>query len=86
MSRTSRKNRLVLGTNNAISDISGQKHKVKDMVLTWDNLLVHRSEFYEKHPQLILRPRQEKIAVKVTRTQDVPDNLADPPITSDQFL
>jgi len=86
MNRIGGKNRLVLGTNNAISDISGQKHKVKDMRLTWDNKLVHWSEWYAKSPQLIIRPRQENIAVKITRTQNVPTELADPPITPSQYL
>ena len=86
MSRTSRKNRFVSGTNNFISDISGQKGKVKDSRLTWDNRLVFRHEWYEKHPQLILRPVQEHIAVSVTRTQDVPKELESPPITPSQFI
>lgn len=80
------KNRFILGTNNAISDISGQKHKVKDMRLTWDNLLVHRSEWYPQSPQLIITPKQEDIAARVTRTQNVPTELADPPIDSSQYL
>ena len=71
-----RKDRYVKGTHNAISDLSGQKYKRKDMRLTWDNLLVGIDEWEEKHPQLIIRAHEDRTAVlNQTRTQDRTETL-----------
>lgn len=69
------------GTHNAISDLSGQKYKRSDMRLTWDNKLVGVDEWEEKHPQLIIRPRIDRPAIKdQTRTQG-----EDAPMTAPTF-
>jgi hypothetical protein len=68
------------GTHNAISDDSGQKYKRSDMLITWDNKLVGKDEFYEKQPQLMIRPRPDRPAITdQTRTENAPTNLLDPP-------
>jgi len=55
------------GDGNFISDISGQKFKLSESRMTWDNLLVHTSEWYPKHPQLTIRPRRERPPFRVAR-------------------
>ena len=67
MRRLNGRNRFVMGAHNVISDISGQKFKSTEMRKTWDGLLVHKSEWYPKHPQLEIRGRDEKIGVSPTR-------------------
>lgn len=67
------------GTHNSVSDDSGQKYKRSDMLLTWDNLLVGKDEYYEKQPQLLIRPRSDRPAItNQTRTENTPTNLLDP--------
>ena len=71
------------GSHNAVSDDSGQKYKRSDMRLTWDNLLVGKDEYYEKQPQLLIRPRPDRPAVTdQTRTESAPTNLLDPPFVA----
>ena len=48
------------GDANAISDIDGQKYKLSEMRMTWDGLMVHKSEWYPKNPQLTIRAHREK--------------------------
>jgi len=75
-----KKSTFISGDHNVISDISGQKFKSSEMVKNWKNQLVNRvTEFEPKHPQLTIRPRQEKIAVQETRTQGADPPLQDPP-------
>lgn len=79
--------RYIAGDHNVISDLSGQKYKRKDMVFTWNNLLVGKDEFEPKQPQLTIRGRKEQIAVtNGTRTQREDPPLLDPPITFNQFI
>lgn len=81
------KSRFIAGDHNVISDISGQKFKRSEMVFNWKNQLVHRiTEFEEKHPQLTIRPKRDKIAVADTRTQGDDPALQDPPITSSDLI
>ena len=63
------------GDYNVISDESGHKFKRSQCRMTWDGYLVHKSEWYEKHPQLTIRARKEKISVANARTQ-----AEDPPL------
>ncbi len=75
------------GDWNSISDVSGLQFKRSEMRLTWDNLLVEAiREFDVKQPQLTIRPRQENIAVEITRTRGADPALQDPPITDSQLL
>lgn len=62
-----RKARYVAGTHNAICDICGFEYKRKDMLKTWDNLLVCKTDYDPKHPQLTIRNRPERISVTDTR-------------------
>lgn len=45
-----------------------------DTRLTWDNKRVATDEWEEKHPQLIIYPRQDKIAVDDARPTPEDDN------------
>lgn len=75
-----KKDQYIPGDHNAISDFSGQKYKRSDMRLTWDNKLVGKDEWEEKHPQLIIRPRVDRPAIKnQTRVENSPTNLLDEP-------
>lgn len=68
------------GSHNSVSDDSGQKYKRSDMRLTWDNKLVGKDEWYPKSPQLIIYPKPDRPAIKdQTRTQDLNEELLDPP-------
>ncbi len=82
------RNRFVKGDHNVISDISGQKFKRSEMRFNWKGELVHAAtEFEEKHPQIDIKGRKEKIAVTDgTRTQSDDPNLLDPPISGSQLL
>lgn len=78
-----KKDRYIKGTHNAVSDFSGQKYKRKDMRFTWDRKLVGADEWEPKQPQIMIRGRDERIAVSNgTRTQkadlplDVPAFIA----------
>lgn len=71
-SRRIKKNYFKSGDHNAICDLSGQKYKRSDLVRNWRNQLVARQHFEEKHPQLMIRPRQERIAVDDARTDPDP--------------
>jgi len=68
------------GDHNVISDRSGQKYKRSDCRLEWNNLLVGKDEFEEKHPQLILRPRPDRPAItNQTRVDNQTETLLVPP-------
>ena len=71
--------RYIAGNHWIISDISGQKIRIKDAVRDWRNLWMEKDNFSIKEKQLIIRPRQEKIAVSVARTQNIDETLQDPP-------
>lgn len=70
------KNRVRPGDYKVRDDLTGFTYMRSECQFTWDNLLVPREYFDEKHPQLIIKPRQDKI------------NIADPRPTpeSDEFL
>ena len=63
------KNTYRRGDHNVISDDSGQKFKRSQMRKNWKNQMVAIDEWEPKHPQLNIRPRAEKIAIKDARTQ-----------------
>jgi len=69
-----RKNRYIAGDYNVISDQSGRKFKRSECKFTWDGLLVAISEWEPKQPQLDIRGRDEKIAVKDARPRQ-PDKF-----------
>lgn len=69
-----RKNKLILGDYNVISDRSGQKLKRSECRFTWDNLLVGRDEWEAKQPQLDIRGRDEQISVPDSRPRQ-PDTF-----------
>jgi hypothetical protein len=79
-------NTLRLGDNNAISDISGFKHKASEMRKlsgTQKGLLVHKSEWNPAHPQLKIRAREDKQSVRDVRDRTT-DKFEDPP-TADEL-
>ncbi len=82
------KNRFVRGTHNVISDISGQEFKRSEMVYNWKGQLVDRvTEFEEKHPQLLIRGRTERIAVTDgTRVEAADPPLLDPPLSPSDMI
>lgn len=59
-----KKRSYIKGDHKVRDDIYGLTEMASDMRLTWDNKLVHKDFFDEKHPQLILNPRQEHISIK----------------------
>lgn len=71
--------RYIAGNHWIISDISGQKIRIKDAVRDWRGLWMEKDNFSIKEKQLIIRPRQEKIAVSVARTQNIDETLQDLP-------
>lgn len=71
--------RYIAGNHWIISDISGQKIRIRDAVRDWRNLWMEKDNFSPKEKQLTIRPRQEKIAVSVARTQNIDETLQDPP-------
>ena len=73
------KERYIAGNHWIISDISGQKIRIKDAVRDWRRLWMEKDNFSPKEKQLTLRPRQEKISVSVARTQNIDETLQDPP-------
>lgn len=66
------------GDHNVISDDSGQKFKRSQMRMNWKGQMVSLDEYEPKHPQLTIRPKPEKIAVKDARTQ-APDPAVEIP-------
>jgi hypothetical protein len=80
------RNTLKLGDHNAISDISGFKHKASEMRKlsgTQKGLLVHKSEWNPAHPQLKIRAKEDKQNVSNVRDRTT-DKFEDPP-TADEL-
>lgn len=67
------------GNHWIISDISGQKIRIRDAVRDWRNLWMEKENFSPREKQLDIIPRHENIAVQVARTQNIDESLADPP-------
>jgi hypothetical protein len=78
-------NRLKIGDNNVIDDITGQKHKASDMKMlsgSQRGLLTHRKNWNPAHPQLSIRAREDKQNVKKVRLR-VEDQFPTPPNPED---
>ncbi len=69
--------KYVAGDFKVISDESGLTGMNSDTRLDWKGYKVFDSEWEEKHPQLIIYPRQDKIAVNNPRPES--ENDADLP-------
>lgn len=63
--------RYAKGTHNAICDICAFQYKRSEMRKNWKNQLVCRADYEAKHPQLTLRPRTDRQAVKDARPEDL---------------
>lgn len=63
--------RYVAGTYNAECDICGFVYKRSEMLKTWDNKLVCRTDYEPKHPQLTIRVRAERQSVSDARPDDM---------------
>ena len=85
MSSIIRRDRYKKGSWNVISDQDGQKRKIGDMRMQWDNLLVGKEEFDKKHPQLELRPRPDNPSRTPVRNTE-PKNLAVPTFTDNELV
>jgi hypothetical protein len=71
---------------NVICDRSGFKCKRSECRTTWDGKLV-RADFWEpRHPQDIIRPHQENIAVHDARPPQPDPPLLDPPIDASDVI
>ena len=58
-----------------ISDRSGFAFPYRERVMEWNGLIVHRSEYEAKHPQLTpRRPPHEPQALYQPRPQEIDDN------------
>ena len=81
-----RRDRYISGTANALSDQSGFKYKRKDMQMTWDNHLVGVDEWEAKPPQLILRPRAERVYTPDPRPDNNGNTVAGPAFTTSDYV
>lgn len=71
-----RKRKAVPGDYKVRDDLTGFTYLRSQCRFTWDNLLVPNEIYDEKHPQLIIKPRQDKVAVADTRpTPESDSNL-----------
>lgn len=61
--------KYVKGSHNAICDICSFQYKRNQMRKTWNNLLVCKTDYEEKHPQLTIRVPPESISVKDARPE-----------------
>lgn len=67
-----RKNRTTYATLhdwNVVDDVTGLIKKRSECRLTWDNLLVADDQWDVKHPQLIIKPKQDNPAVPLARPE-----------------
>jgi len=62
------------GQHKVRDDIYGLTEMSGDMMMTWDNKLVVKEFFDEKHPQLIINPRQDKISITNARVTPEDDS------------
>jgi hypothetical protein len=61
------KNYYKSGSNNAICDVCGFKHKAVDMRMRWDGLFVCRDDFEQRQPQDFVKAITDKITVPISR-------------------
>lgn len=61
-----------IGDHWGISDLSGRKFRMSEMVRQWNGLLVHQSEWEPRHPQELVRnyPREKPVRVSKPRPLD----------------
>ena len=59
------------GSHLIIDDIDGRKISSADAVMDWKGLVMSKENWSEKHPQLTIRGRDERINVTPTRTRPV---------------
>lgn len=78
--------RYIRGNHWIIDDISGQKIRIKDAQQDWRGYWMARDEFSPKEKQLTIIPRQETIAVRVARTQNIDETLQDPPFNASDAI
>ncbi len=74
-----RNERYIRGNHWIISDISGQKIRIQDAIEDWRGLWMEPENFSPKEKQLTILTVQERIAVRVARTQNINEALQDPP-------
>lgn len=65
------------GAWNVIDDVTGFKHKSTDLRLRWDGLYVSKENWETRHPQELLRARQDNMSVPFTRPRTA-DHFTDP--------
>lgn len=56
-----------IGDHKVRDDVYGLTYLRSECVFTWDNKLVPKDYFDEKHPQLTINPRHDNIAIKDAR-------------------
>ena len=64
-----------MGDHKVRCDVSGLTFLRSECRITWDNKLVGKQYYDEKHPQLILKPRQDNISIKDARPTPEDDSL-----------
>ena len=73
------------GNWNAVSDLDGQKRKVSDMRMMWNNAFVGKEEWNPIQPQQIIRPRLDRPARSPVRNvEPVSDPIT--PFTYSDFV
>lgn len=63
------KNRLELGTWNAVCDVCGFKFKANELKKRWDGLMTCDKDFETRHPSDLFKAREEKTGVPWTRRE-----------------
>ena len=74
MRRIKHKMKYRPGQHKVRDDISGLTTMSGRTMEQWNDLIVDKSSFEEKHPQLIIYPRRDKIAVDEARPTPEDDN------------
>lgn len=75
-----KQNRAIIGSHNAICDISGFKCKIEDMVITWDGLLVRKDFADHRNPQDFIHGVPDLLPIQGKYVR-VDDTVADAPHT-----
>ena len=72
------------GDYNVICDLSGFKIKRSQALLTWDNRIVKKEFFYERHPQDFVKGVPDDQTVPDSRTEGV-DRFVTEKITAEDL-
>lgn len=78
-----RKDRYLKGQHNALCDYCSFKYKSSELRKDWKGLMACPEDYEQKHPQLTLKPRYDRQAVRDARPRQGEVTNADDPISPD---